>query len=170
MTRQQRKVGMVVRIPVDERYDGFAQILKAPEIAVLNIFRPRHVSPSNLELETAPSLFRVWVMNRALTSGRWRKVGITSMRREFDEPTSRFKRYPITGKLSLYFNGVDHPAQPIECAGLEPAAVWSAEHIEQRLQDYLRGRPHKPLEQLLEGIPRTRAQAIQPNFGGHVHN
>src|SRR5258706_9249993 len=148
MDRQQRKVGMIVRIPVDDTCDAFAQVLSVPEIAVLDLFRPRGELPSDAELMAAMKLFRVWVMKRALTSGRWQKVTTAPLRPAFLEPVSRFKRDPISGEYFLYFNGVDHPAQPRDCIGLEPATVWSAEHIEARLRDHLRGRPFDP-EQVL---------------------
>ena len=136
---------MFVRIPIDQTLAGYGQVLRKPEIAVLDFIRPRGYKPSATELERAPLLFRIWVMNSAITSGRWEKVGQAALRPEFREQVSRFKVDPITGGYSLYFNATDHPAQPNECAGLEPATLWSAEHVEARLRNQLQGRAFDPL-------------------------
>lgn len=153
MARQQYKVGMVVRIPVDAKQDTFAHVLPKPEVAVLNLFRARGDLPLMSEVEVAEVLFRVWVTNKAITSGRWQRVGIAPMRTEFGLQVPRFKRDPIGGRFSTYINGEDRPATPVECVGLEPASVWAPEQLEARLCDYAAGRPHKPLEYLLEGVP-----------------
>lgn len=154
MAKQQRKVGMIVRIPVNEEVETFGQVLRPPEIAVFNLFRRRGADPSPHELKTAPTLFRVWVMNKAITSGGWRRIGMASLRPEFERTVPRYKRDAITGEMSIYIDGVERPASPAECRGLEPAAVWSAEHVEARLRDHVGGRAHEPLEQMWRGPSR----------------
>lgn len=153
MAKQQRKTGMIVRIPIDGERDGFAQVLTAPEIAVFRLIKPHGELPATSELENADSLFRIWVMNSAITSGRWPKIAMVQLRPEFKKPVARFKRDPINGRCSIYISGIDRPASPAECLGLEPASVWSAEHVEARLRDHVQGRRHKPLDMLLDGIP-----------------
>ena len=153
MARQQYKVGMVVRIPLDAEQDTFAHVLRKPEVAVLNLFRARGDHPLMSEVEVAEVLFRVWVTNKAITSGRWQRVGMAPMRSELGLQVPRFKRDPITGQFSIYINGEERQATPAECVGLEPASVWGSEHLEARLCDYAAGRPHKPMKYLLEGVP-----------------
>jgi hypothetical protein len=48
----------------------------------------------------------------------------------------RFKKDPINGKLTIYINEAEFPAEIEECSDLEPAAVWDAEHVEDRLRDH----------------------------------
>jgi hypothetical protein len=144
---------MVVAIALGDR-DAFAQILVSPEVCVFDLFKHAGDDPTEDELQAAPVLCRIWVMHSAIKSGRWPKVGMMPLRPELTKEVPRFKRNPIGGHLSIYINCIDRPASRLACAGLEPAAVWSAEQVEARLRDHLAGRKHRPLEQLLEGIPR----------------
>lgn len=59
-----------------------------------------------------------------------------------------FRQDVISKVLSLYQDGIERPATREECEGLERAAVWSAEHIENRLDDHLEGRTNKWIEAL----------------------
>jgi Immunity protein 26 len=154
MKRQRRIVGMIVRIPFSSTKDAFAQVLAAPEIAVLDLFKTTGMTPSAEEISSANLLFRIWVMNRALTDGHWERICIVPLRTEFTQRVARFKRDPISGLFSIYVGGVERPAAPCECIGLEPAAVWSAEHVEARLKDHVGKRTHRPLDALREGIPK----------------
>src|SRR5688500_2393573 len=121
--RQQRKLGMIVRIPVDEEHETFGQVLASPELAVFDFFKRPGADPSLRELETASPLFRVWVMHKAITSGRWPRIGMAPLRPEFQRPVPRVKRDIITQDVSIYLDGIERPATEAECDGLEPAAV-----------------------------------------------
>jgi hypothetical protein len=147
-----RKPGTVVRIPVTHDLDAYAQVLESPEIAVFKTMRPRGTGMLSSDVETEEVLFRIWVTHSALTRGRWQRIFVAPIRPELTKPVPRFKRDPISGQFSTYMAGADRPASPAECRGLEPASVWSAEHVEARLRDYISGRRHAPLERMLEGI------------------
>ena len=100
--------------------------------------------PTIDEVVKAPVAFSVWVSKTALAS--WQKIGHIS-------PPPRpsplfFKQDSITRRLSLWDNGRESPADLAGCAGLECAAVWSAEHIVDRLQDHFAGRQNKWVESL----------------------
>jgi hypothetical protein len=111
-----------------------------------------------LDLEAisgAPVVFSIWVMNSAVTSGRWPKIGKEPLiDRERETPMRFFKEDALTGELSVYWSdprsGEDHetPATRSECEGMERAAVWSAEYVEDRLRDHFDGRPNKWVESL----------------------
>jgi len=64
-----------------------------------------------------------------------------------------YKQDAITGRLALYHSTFastnwERPASREECAGLEAAAVWEPEHVEDRLRDHFAGRPNKWVESL----------------------
>jgi hypothetical protein len=60
----------------------------------------------------------------------------------------RAKQDPISKALSIYQEDPvagtfgETPATAQECAGLEVAAVWDPEHVEDRLRDHFDGRPN----------------------------
>ena len=79
--------------------------------------------------------------------------GMARPRRTVGEDEARreevfFKQDALSGVLLVYSVGAmgstERPARPEEAAGLERAAVWSAEHVEDRLRDHFDGVPNKP--------------------------
>ena len=105
-----------------------AQMLEEPEIA---FFNPTH--PSKV-------LFRLWVHKSAYNGGRWQIVGHESVREELEIQVPRFKKDPISGRLSIYVDGEETPAGITDCLNLECAAVWDPEHVEDRLRDHCESR------------------------------
>jgi hypothetical protein len=63
-----------------------------------------------------------------------------------------FKRDSISGKLSIYTErggkSFEKDATLEECKQLECAAVWSANHIIDRLNDHFSGKPNKWVESM----------------------
>ena len=59
-----------------------------------------------------------------------------------------FKQDVISKNVYIYRNGMEIAASAEDCLGLECAAVWSAEHIESRLEDYINGRSNRFVEGL----------------------
>lgn len=146
MTRQRWTRGAILEITLPSGQIVEAQMLDSPEIA---FFSPNGDSTV---------LFRLWVMKSAYNSGRWRKIGKADISAQLHETVDRFRQDPITGKLSIYRDGDDHPAKPEDCLDLERAAVWSPEHVESRLEDHLAGRPNKWVESLkvdIEKVPES---------------
>lgn len=106
-------------------------------------------------LADAPVLFVLPVMNKAITSGRWPTVGRRPLTdAERTTPVRFCKQDPITGSLSVaWVDPVSSeyrtiPASREDCEGLEREAVWSPEHVEDRLRDHFAGRPNKWVESL----------------------
>jgi hypothetical protein len=93
-------------------------------------------------------------MNDAITSGRWEVVGQIEIPEKLKSVPKFCKQDQISGALSIYQEIDDlaphyeRPARAGECDGLETAAVWEAEHIEDRLRDHFSGKPNKWVEQL----------------------
>lgn len=139
----------MVEIPLGEGRRGFARDLGL-EVEFYDRQAVQGEAVDVAGLEGTPVAFRVWVMDSAFKpSSSWRSIGKLPLR-EDGSAASRFaKQDPLTGALSIYWEdpqrGQRHeaPATLDECAGLESAAVWSANHIEDRLRDYFAGKPNK---------------------------
>lgn len=134
-------IGDIVRIHIRDDLYSFARVLNKPLIAFYD-FRGKLDSEFESILE-APILFKVWIMNSAITSGQWEIIGNKPLEENLLESPAFFKVDPIKKSLSIYCDGVDIPATVSQCEGLERAAVWSGVHIESRLQDYFDGVPNK---------------------------
>ena len=104
-----------------------AQMLEQPEIA---FFDPE---------DSSKVLFRVWVMIAAYSTGRWLKKGVRSVPDELERQVPRFKQDLISGALTIVEGETERSATFSECSGLECAAVWSAEQVEDRIRDVLEG-------------------------------
>lgn len=84
-------------------------------------------------------LFKIYVMNYSVTSGRWPVLANVVLEPELKEEITFYKIDPITKECFLYENHIDNPASEEDCSGLEKAAVWDPEYVEDRLRDhYLR--------------------------------
>ena len=101
-----------------------AQMLKFPEIAFFDPLNPEKL------------LCRLWVHTSAYSKGRWRKIDKKPIPDYLAEEVPRFKKDHISGKISIHINGNDYPASYNDCVNLECAAVWDANHVEDRLRDH----------------------------------
>lgn len=144
--KSRRRIGDIVKILLPDNFYCFGRVLQEPLVAFYDL----HVReiPDIDVIISSPILFKVWVMNSAITTGRWVIVG----NRDVDDRTATepefFKQDTISKKYSRYFNNMETPATKAECIGLECAAVWDAEHVEERLVDHYAGRPNKWVESL----------------------
>jgi hypothetical protein len=139
--KQKGKVGAFVKIPLDEKTHSYGRILEDAVFAFYDAKTDKDLSL--MEAQSKPILFKVPVMDRAVTSGRWEIVGIAPLEDSLKALPRFFKQDPINNKLSTYYRGEERPATAEECEGLEKAAVWDAEHVEDRLTDHYLGRPNK---------------------------
>lgn len=139
-------VGNIVQILLSDGNHGYGRILVHPLMAFYGISSMNLIDCA--EIIASPIAFKVWVMDSAVTSGRWKVVGNAPLEPEHEVSPCFFKQDAISKKLSLYRHGVEGPATLEECEGLERAAVWSAEHVERRLEDYFAGRNNKSVEAL----------------------
>ncbi|GLP99114.1 hypothetical protein GCM10007891_09680 [Methylophaga thalassica] len=108
-----------------------AQMLRFPELA---FFDP---------LQSNKLLFRLWGQQSAIYDGRWQKVGKDPVTVELTSEIPRFKKDAITGKISFYISGSERTASLEECEGLECAAVWEPEQVEDRLRDHCENKENK---------------------------
>jgi hypothetical protein len=89
-------------------------------------------------------------MKSAYNTGRWPKVGTAPIPEALRGRVARFMQDAITKRLSISQDGgvTSRPATLDECRKLERLAVWSAEHVEDRLRDHYAGVPNKWVESL----------------------
>ncbi len=144
--KQKRVVGAFVKIPLSNTEHGYARILEGSLFAFYDVKTDKDLPLP--EVQFKPILFKIWVMRSAVTSGRWKIVGTTPLEENLKVEPHFFKIDPLNKKLSIYFHDKESPATVEECRGLECAAVWSAEHVEDRLRDYYAGQPNKWVESM----------------------
>lgn len=140
--RIRRVVGDFVKIRLDDNWHAYARVLDEPLFAFYNCKTGRNLTQE--EIKKHPVLFKIWVMKSAVTSGRWPVIGNRPLENSEKEIPAFFKRDALNPKsIFIYHNGAERKATPAECFGLECAAAWSAEHVEDRLRDHFMGRPNK---------------------------
>ena len=84
--------------------------------------------------------FSVCVMTHALKSERWKIIGWEPLEPRFLNPLKFFIQDRASGKFRIYSeDGTMLPANRSEIEGLESAAVWDPEHVEDRLRDHFSG-------------------------------
>lgn len=132
--------GDVYLIDLSDGLYAFGLVLNSPLVAFFKVTEDELSSPELVQ--DLPLLFKVWVESRAFSSKKWKKVGKVALRPELLSPTAFFMRDVVSGDLSITYDGTPGPKVSLEdCSGLECAAVWSANHIEDRIRDELVGRP-----------------------------
>lgn len=129
----------------DGKY-GFARVLPEP---LMEFFDLRLTTiPTIEEVVSHPVLFTLCVMNSAIKRRHWQAVGNAPVDAATFESPYFFKEDALDGTISLYRDGRETPAKSGDVTGLERAAVWSAEHVEDRLRDHFAGRRNKWVESL----------------------
>jgi hypothetical protein len=147
MARQRRTRGAIVRISLGDGWHSYAQILDEPEFAFFDSRSREDLLIS--EIVKRPVLFRVAVMNYAVTAGRWLKVGAAEVAPQLSQPQPQFIQDPLApSRFEIYLGGHIRPATRDECAGLERAAVWEPEHVEDRIRDHYAGKANKWVKSL----------------------
>ena len=144
--RQQRTVGAIVKIPLDSSYHSYARILSQASFAFYD-FRTKEDVSDLTEIISSPILFIVAVFNDAVTRGRWVKVGKLPLEPYFQKLPRKFIWDTIGLRFQIYDNGNIREATREECQGLERAAVWEPEEVEERLRDHYAGGPNRQIEE-----------------------
>ncbi len=145
--KQRWTVGAVVLISLGDDRFGYGQMLESPEYAFFDLQSDNSVPPE--EVIQKPIAFRLWVMRYAHSDGRWKKVGTAPVADSLKHKVHRFNQDPLNQKIRLTLDGFDGPiVSAEECEGVECAAVWDPEHVEDRLRDHFSGVPNKWAESL----------------------
>lgn len=140
--KQKRREGQILLIKLpDERY-AFGLNLRQ-STAFFDYIREDD-SVDNVDFESLKVAFVIWVEDRAVTSGRWEVIGAMDVPPPLKDPIIYFKQDPISGKLTLYNEATceEFETTKEECENYECAAVWSPEHVEDRLHSHFYGLPN----------------------------
>ncbi|OJT18525.1 hypothetical protein BO221_41465 [Archangium sp. Cb G35] len=147
MRKQKHKTGTFVRIALADGSYGYGRLLESPYIA---FYEHRTTSlDSDLDgIASKPILFKTAVRHLALDS--WEFIGWRALEEHLTQPLVRFMQDVGDFRRCTIFDtaGNERAAEPRECVGLERAAVWEKESIEERLLDSLLGRPNADEERL----------------------
>lgn len=161
--RQRWTRGAVVAVPLGDGVHSYAQMLDDPEYAFFDC-------STNDDLPAAaivarPVLFRLWAMRSAHSTGRWPKVGAAPVSPALQEPVRRYNQDPLRPQdIRLTFDGCDGPLGSVaDCEALECAAVWDAEHVEDRLRDHFAGRPCQWVDSLVMAPDTELGAAHDPD-------
>ena len=144
--RQSRKVGDILRIRLDDGGFSFARVLEEPLMAFYDL--KSDSTPSLSEIVDKPIIFFIWVMSRAVKTGRWEVIGNVALDHELELPPKFFNQDALDKKFTIIYNDDESPATREECENLERAAVWDPEHVEDRLCDHYVGVPNMWVESL----------------------
>lgn len=154
MKRQRIQSGAVVEIPLGDGTHTYGRLLVRPYVEVYDSVTRDAVTDLNA-IVARPVLFTVSVFDRAITSGRWPIVGKLPYDEDTAEMPLQFKQDAADLRRCSLIDawGNITRASLEECQGLERAAVWEAEHIEDRIRDHYAGRPNVWVEQLKLKMP-----------------
>ena len=146
MKRPNRTVGAVLAVPLGDGTTCFALTLPDAEFAFVDARTTDQVIPD--DLLARPILFRVAVYKYA--SHRWAKVGSVSLPPQLLATAPKFVQDALhLDKFEILVGGAIRSALRSECEGLERAAVWEPEHVEDRLRDHYAGVPNRWLNSML---------------------
>lgn len=138
----------MVRVRLDNGLFAYGQMLNEPEYAFFDI-RDSGAAEATLVAKQSV-IFRLWVMRNAHGSGRWEKIGNALLQAPLESPVLRFNQDSLNPtKIRLGEDGVaGRLVTPEECEQYECAAVWDANHVEDRLRDHFEGRSNVWVESL----------------------
>lgn len=144
-----KNTGDVVEIEVRENEFCYARVLNLAAFAFYDVLSKGRLE-SISEVINLPVIFKVPVMDYAITSGMWKVIGNEPLCEELEKPILYFNQDPISKKIFIYNDETEEytPATKEECLGLECSAVWDPEHVEDRLRDHFSGVPNQWVESL----------------------
>ena len=145
--RQKIRVGDVVRIMLGHGSHTYAQVLTGGSYVFYNCRTKDDLTVE--DIVRRPILFFVAVADYGIKENRWQIIG-THRSEEPLVPPAKFIQDPLNiNSFSLYFNdGKIVRTTRDECVGLERAASWDPEQIEDRIRDHYADRQNEWLELL----------------------
>jgi hypothetical protein len=84
MKRQRRREGDIVAIDLGDGTLAFGRVLEEPLLAFYDLRTPTRDTPALQEILARPILWRIWVMNHAVTRGSMESSRKHSSRRTFE--------------------------------------------------------------------------------------
>jgi hypothetical protein len=138
--------GAVLRIELGDQSHTYARMLAKGSWIAFYDGRVT-VAEDPVEITKRPVLFALYVSDLAYERGRWLKVGNVPLEvAPIPIPKQFIQSPPYLTCEIIDESWNTRSASPEECIGLEHAAVWEAEHVEERLRDHYAGRPNPHAE------------------------
>ncbi len=144
------KEGAFIEIALENGKFSYGRILGKANYALYNIYSDSKITDIDL-IRNNKVIFNVGVYDRAITKNRWKTIGILELEGSLSKIPLKFTQDDFElNQFEIYDpnTGDMRPAKKAECIGLERAAVWEPEHVEERIIDYFEGRPNKWFESL----------------------
>ncbi len=140
--RQQRTVGAIVEISLDNGYKTYARILDA-YFAFYDIYTKNQ--PDIEEIVSSDVLFFGAAYDYTITKGYWLKVDkkLPLENKLSEIPPFYIQDFINPDQYTIYYKSGEKAATKEECIGLEPLSVWKPEAIEKRLNDHFTGKVNK---------------------------
>ena len=140
MKRQQRMIGAVLRVPLENDMHTYAVTLPEADFAFFDARSSAPIADLGALLDL-PILFTVAVHKSAWSQGRWLKMGKIAPPQNLLAPRPMFIQ-KIIG-FQIYLGGTITASTREECEGLDRCEVWEPHHVEDRLNAHYKGVPCK---------------------------
>lgn len=145
-----RKEGSFIEIALPNGKFSYGRILPKASYAFYNIYSDYRIIDIK-DIQNKDVLFINSVYKFAITKGRWKQIGLQDLESKLKILPLEFIQDPIDPQIFRIYNpntGEMTPTTKDKCLGLERAAVWEPEHIEERIIDHFEQKPNKWVEQL----------------------
>jgi len=144
LKRQQRTVGSIVKIPLENGFWTYARVLEV-KMAFYDAKTDKDLEIS--EIIEKPILFFASVYDSAITKGFWEKIGKKlPLETHLTVEKPFYKRDALTGKYQIIFQNKIISATKSDCEGLERWLIWTHDSMEQRIIDHYKGVKNQVLE------------------------
>ncbi|WP_291529214.1 Imm26 family immunity protein [Bacteroides sp. UBA939] len=151
MVRQRITEGAILEISIENQYYVYAQILNKGRGYAFFDYKTKDKLINLEALDDAGILFIVAVYKIVIIQGRWLKVGKLPIRESLLVLPMEFIQDIFHPELFELYNpntGEIIPTTRDKVVGLERAAVWDYNHVEDRIRDYYLGVPNVWLEHM----------------------
>lgn len=137
--RQQRTVGAIILIPLENGFHTYGRILEE-EIAFYDIHTTDDLPED--EIVKLPVLFITTVIDDAITKGYWKKVSKAIPLTEdlINTPPKYTQNRLNLSQYKLHYPDKTLNATKEECLGLECWIIWKQEDMERRLNNHFNNR------------------------------
>lgn len=144
---KKHKPGVFIRLGLADGSFGYGRLLGPPYVAFYG-HQTREPDSALDRIASTPILFKVAVSVPALNE--WADIGWKELEPHLSQPVVQFRQALGDVRRCTLFDtaGNTRAATPQECVGLERAAVWEKDSVEERLLDTFLGRPNAIVEHL----------------------
>jgi len=168
LKRQQRTVGAIIKIPLENDYHTYGRILES-KIAFYDCKTKEEKQID--EILKSKVLFVIAVYNDFINSGVWLKVSKKIPVEQYLIDLENIKSYRqdyFTGKYFLLIDGKDVEVEKEKIIGLESWTIWGPSLVEQRLNDFYAKRFNKETYDNLNGRQTSGTKELMQKFNTNI--